>query len=172
MDAKKVKENARLFLSKIVAMITFALEMLVFYAPIAWTKFIEYTTFYIPLRSHLAPIRIKDNHYALITSTNMGDRGRYLINIFYKRYSPYDIRDFTALRKKYMPVYSLKFNVDLFSTDSQCDNEIANRRYTVEFSHDGAVKVNDKSVELQLYSADLNAILNQPVQEKLEGKID
>ena len=140
--------------------VLYLFELIAYYSPIVWTKIIEFSTFTIPILSHFAPIQIARNDYVLITSTDMGSYGRKLIGVFYKRYSPYDIRDFTNLMDKYLQVNSLKFNVFKFSTNGVNDEC---KKYTVEILANGIVKVDNKFVELQLYNIDLNAILADDV---------
>lgn len=159
---KLLKEGKVFFatiLSKIMILGLYLLERICYYGPIMKTKFIEFTTFTIQIQDHFSPINISKNDYVFITSSSAGSQGRHLINIFYKRYSPYDIRDFTVLMEKYLQVNSIKFNLIKFSNIDQTIINDNSKKYTIEFFADGTIKINNKPVEITLYSVDLKTIL-------------
>lgn len=157
--------TVRSYLAKFWQWILFGLELVMYYAPIARTKVVEIFTFYIPLFKHMDPIRLQNNQHVIITSACMGDRERCLINIFYKYYSPFDIRDFAVIRQKYLQINSCRFNVYKFSTVNSEDN---GKRYTMEFLPDEHIKINGQAVGLQLHCADLSSLLAVDRDEKKE----
>ena len=166
IDIVVVKNQLKNWGNMLYQWLVFVLELVLFYYPIVKTKFIEWTTFYIPCRSHLNAICLGDNEFVFITNSDKGNRARHLVNVFYKYYSPYDIRIFNELKETYLQVDSVKFNVYRFSTDNRLDN---GKKYTVEFMSDNSVKINDTLIKLRLYSVDFKQILcdnSQPEEMK------
>lgn len=175
-DPRVTRENIRalylniriklsIALSYIWSKLVDLLVLILYYIPILRTKFVEAFTFYIPLMQHLTPIRINENEYIFITNSNYGERVRCLINVFYKYYSPFDYRDFIALKNKYMPIELIKFNVYRFSTCAKFDR---NKTYSIEFSNDG-VKVDGNEIALSLHNVDFQNILDtliKPIEKK------
>lgn len=163
--ARRMREIAGYCWERICSWILFGLELLFYYAPIIRTRIVECFTFYIPLCCHMLPIKLRDNEYMLITSANTGDRERCLVNVFYKYYYPFDIRDFSAIKRKYLQVNACRFNVYKFSTMHAQDY---GKRYTLDFMPDDTIKINGQAVGLQLYSADLGTLLSVDRDEKKE----
>src|SRR5690348_4562565 len=111
-----VVDRSKYYGNVIKSWITDIIVYILYYGPIIRTKFIEFTTYVIRLRSHMNPIRIDKNTFVLITGSNLGDQGRYVMNIFYKRYNPYDLREFIEYLKTHTGEDSIRFRCVKFTT--------------------------------------------------------
>ena len=153
-DQTECSKKCKNCINIVCTLLLHVFELILYYIPIIKTKIIEITTFTIRINSHFTPIQIGKNEYVLITGTNFGDLGRCLVNVFYKRYSPYDINMFIALMEKYLQTNTIKFNLHKFTTING-----DGKNYAIEIKPNNTVFVNDKQITMQLYSIDLKYIL-------------